>query len=108
MTLELKYLNNVTSLKLDPALCTGCRRCVEVCPRMVLTMQDHAAVIVDRDRCIECGACARNCEYGALSVNEGVGCATAIINSMLTGGEPTCGCSETDSESTTSSSNCCC
>jgi ferredoxin len=105
MTIRLQYLSNVTSLKLNPALCTACRRCVEVCPRMVLTMKDKRAAIVDRDLCIECGACARNCEFGALSVNEGVGCATAIINGMLTGGEPTCGCSEP--ESGTSTSSCC-
>jgi ferredoxin len=52
------------------------------------------AAITDRDLCMECGACARNCDFGAISVNAGVGCAAAIINSMITGGEPTCGCSD--------------
>jgi hypothetical protein len=42
---------------------------------------------------MECGACARNCDFGAITVNAGVGCAAAIINSMITGGEATCGCS---------------
>jgi hypothetical protein len=46
-----------------------------------------------------------NCEFGAVSVNSGVGCAAAIINSMITGGPPSCDCSGSPSQS--ASSNCC-
>jgi len=41
---------------------------------------------------MECGACARNCEFGALSVNAGVGCAAAVINGIIRGTEPDCDC----------------
>jgi hypothetical protein len=44
---------------------------------------------------MECGACALNCEFGAIAVNTGVGCAAALINGMITGGPPTCGCDNT-------------
>jgi NAD-dependent dihydropyrimidine dehydrogenase PreA subunit len=88
----MKYLADVTTLKYDSGKCAGCGRCVEVCPRGVFEMQDKRAVVTDRDLCMECGACARNCEFGAIAVNSGVGCAAALINSMVTGGEPTCGC----------------
>lgn len=90
----VKYLADVTTLKYDAGKCAGCGRCVEVCPRAVFEMQDKRAVITDRDLCMECGACAKNCVFGALTVNAGVGCAAAIINGMITGGEPTCGCSD--------------
>jgi len=53
------------------------------------------AAISDKDRCMECGACVRNCAFGAITVNAGVGCAAAIINGMITGGEPSCGCGDT-------------
>jgi hypothetical protein len=43
---------------------------------------------------MECGACALNCDFGALAVNSGVGCAAAIINSMITGGKPSCDCED--------------
>ena len=95
----MKYLADVTTLKYDAGKCAGCGRCVEVCPRAVFEMQDKRAVITDRDLCMECGACARNCEFGALAVNAGVGCAAAIINGMITGGEPTCGCGSDGSTS---------
>jgi NAD-dependent dihydropyrimidine dehydrogenase PreA subunit len=90
----MKYLANVTTLNYVPEKCSGCGRCVEVCPRGVFEMQDKRAAITDKDLCMECGACALNCEFGALSVNSGVGCAAAIINSMITGGPPSCDCSD--------------
>lgn len=90
----MRYLADTTSLFFDAAKCAGCGRCVEVCPHGVFAMQEQKAHLTDRDRCMECGACARNCEFGAITVNAGVGCAAALINSMITGGEPTCGCGD--------------
>jgi ferredoxin len=40
---------------------------------------------------MECGACAKNCPFGAIEVEEGVGCAAAILLSFFTGEEPSCG-----------------
>jgi len=89
----MKYLLGVSTLELFSDKCKGCGTCVEVCPHGVLAMSGKRAIIVDRDYCMECGACMTNCGFGALHVNKGVGCATAIINSMISGGEPTCDCS---------------
>ena len=91
----MKYLANVATLQHSRDKCTGCGRCVEVCPQSVFEMRDKRAAIIDRDLCMECGACALNCEFGAISVSAGVGCAAALINSMITGGPPTCGCGDT-------------
>lgn len=88
------YLKNTVSLKLFPDKCTGCGICIEVCPRVVFAMKDKKVYLVNSDRCIECGACARNCQFGALSVDAGVGCAAAVINGMIRGTEPACGCGE--------------
>lgn len=92
----MKYLADVTTLRYAPENCAGCGRCVEVCPRGVFEMRGKKAAVLDRDDCMECGACARNCEFGAIAVSSGVGCAAAIINSMINGGEPTCGCGSSD------------
>ena len=88
------YLKNTVTLDYQADRCTGCGRCAEVCPRGVFVMMEKRAGITDRDRCMECGACALNCEYGAIGVRAGVGCAAAIINGMITGGEAVCGCSD--------------
>jgi NAD-dependent dihydropyrimidine dehydrogenase PreA subunit len=90
----MKYLHNVSTLQYVPEKCTRCGRCVEVCPHGVFESQDKGVVLTDRDLCMECGACATNCAFGAISVNSGVGCAAAIIRGMVRGGEPTCGCSK--------------
>ena len=88
----MKYLANVASLVILPERCTGCGMCVDVCPHEVFSVHDKRATILDKDRCMECGACANNCAFGALKVDKGVGCAAALINGMVTGGEPSCGC----------------
>lgn len=96
-----RYLKNVVTLEVHPAKCTGCSICLDVCPHEVLEMRDKMITIRDRDACMECGACARNCPFDAISVQSGVGCAAAIIRGALTGTEPTCGCaSPTDGNNT--------
>lgn len=89
---ELRYLEGVVTLQLDATKCIGCGMCPTVCPHGVFVMTEGKAAVTDRDRCIECGACARNCPVEAITVKAGVGCASAIIHSWLTGEEPSCDC----------------
>ncbi|MDA8325783.1 MAG: mercury methylation ferredoxin HgcB [Nitrospiraceae bacterium] len=92
----MRYLANTATLRISHEKCVGCGMCLEVCPHDVFRLEGRKAAISDPDACMECGACVNNCPAGALSVNRGVGCAAAIINGMLTGGEPSCGCSPKD------------
>ena len=79
----MRYLAGVSTLELSPGICTGCGLCATVCPHGVMVMDNGRARILDRDACMECGACARNCPPGAVTVQAGVGCAQAVINSAL-------------------------
>ncbi|AFV02118.1 MULTISPECIES: mercury methylation ferredoxin HgcB [unclassified Dehalobacter] len=88
-----RYLKNVSTLTLKYEKCTGCGRCLEVCPHQVLGLKCKKAEILDIDLCMECGACARNCPFNAIDVKSGVGCASAVITGWLTGTEPSCDCS---------------
>jgi NAD-dependent dihydropyrimidine dehydrogenase PreA subunit len=92
MSEKLVYLRGVSSLQLDRETCIGCGLCTQVCPHAVFAIADGKAQVQERDRCMECGACARNCPVAALAVKAGVGCASAIIHSWLTGEEPSCDC----------------
>lgn len=94
----MKYISNVSTLALHTNQCTGCGICLDVCPHAVFSLRDGKAIILDKDRCMECGACVQNCAFGALNVDKGVGCAVALINSMITGAEPSCDCSDNDSK----------
>ena len=89
---DFRYLENVVTLALDRDKCIGCGMCTVVCPHRILDMKGDKVEIVDKNGCIECGACAENCPVAALSVKKGVGCASAIINSWLSGKEPSCDC----------------
>jgi len=97
----LRYLEDAVTLAFDADKCTGCRVCTIVCPHGVFAMgADKRAYLADRGVCMECGACALNCAWGAISVKPGVGCAEAIIHSWIHGGEPSCGCSVPGAEAT--------
>lgn len=90
---EMKYLDDVATLQLDVGGCIGCAMCTVVCPHAVFGMEEDKAAITDHNRCMECGACAKNCPVSVISVEAGVGCASAIIYGWLTGNEPSCDCS---------------
>ena len=87
------YLKNVVTLSLKEEMCSGCGRCLEVCPHNVFAMLNKRAAIVQRDACMECGACARNCAWDAISVQAGVGCAAALLHAKLHKTSIECGCS---------------
>jgi len=86
------YLEN--TLIYNAELCSGCGVCVMVCPHAVFEMNGRKAVLSRPQACMECGACRLNCIAGAISVESGVGCATAMIHAALRGRkEATCECS---------------
>jgi len=90
--MKLTYLKNVATLSFFAEKCVGCGKCAEVCPHGVFSLTDQKARVSEKDLCMECGACALNCPAKAIEVKAGVGCASAIIKSWITGGEPSCGC----------------
>ena len=97
---RLRYFSEVLTLELIQDKCNNCGMCVKVCPHEVFEIIEKKVRITGRDYCMECGACALNCQVKAITVNSGVGCAAGIISGILNNSEPTCGCSD-------SKSNCC-
>jgi NAD-dependent dihydropyrimidine dehydrogenase PreA subunit len=85
-------VSRLNTLQYDSEMCVNCGRCSEVCPHGVFMALDHVVSAVRGDACIECGACQLNCPTAAIQVESGVGCASAMILSALTGRtESTCG-----------------
>jgi NAD-dependent dihydropyrimidine dehydrogenase PreA subunit len=105
---NITYLKDVVTLQLDENKCTGCGMCLEVCPHEVFKTNASHAVIQNRDACMECGACSLNCPFGAISVQAGVGCANAVINSMLGRKNSECSCSVDSTDSKVKQGGCCC
>ena len=54
-------------VRIDKNLCVGCLSCVGFCP--YLAMRVHPDYVVPF-KCVSCGACAKQCPTGALSVQD--------------------------------------
>jgi ferredoxin len=82
--MELKYLE-MNTLEYDVKKCTGCGMCAIVCPHRIFKVEGKKAEVVRGDKCIECGACMRNCAFDAIKVDSGPGCAAAVLASRFKG-----------------------
>jgi electron transport complex protein RnfB len=49
-------------------LCTGCHRCVDVCPTHALIQSEEKAHLHHPDRCTYCTACEDVCPEGAIEL----------------------------------------
>lgn len=49
--------------------CTGCEKCVEVCPRKVLVLEDGRAKATNIVECSLCKLCVEECEAKAISIS---------------------------------------
>ncbi len=78
--LRCKWCCNPESQKTYPEvkynkanLCTGCGKCIEVCPANALTLiknetEDEYDVLVDRDKCTHCGKCGDVCRTDKIEI----------------------------------------
>ena len=55
-------------IKIDYGKCTGCRECVYACNYGVLTILDGVAVVAAPQKCASCMKCVNVCSAGAVSV----------------------------------------
>jgi formate hydrogenlyase subunit 6/NADH:ubiquinone oxidoreductase subunit I len=60
MTRELPSLNET--------LCTGCRRCVDVCPTLCLEMAGPLPWLPRPEDCVSCEACVLVCPVAAIQM----------------------------------------
>jgi len=60
-----KYIINI-----DKELCTGCRRCSEVCPVNAIEGEKGNPQSINRDLCVLCGQCVQICSAYSLGNNK--------------------------------------
>ncbi len=54
--------DNTPMISIDRELCTGCRRCAEVCPVDAIKGKEGEAQLIDTEKCIMCGQCIQICK----------------------------------------------
>jgi len=55
-------------VRISPVLCTGCLRCLRVCPTQALRVRESRPAILEH-LCINCAECIAACEPGALAMS---------------------------------------
>lgn len=50
--------------------CIGCRKCAEICPAKVITMNEHSRPVCDYDHCISCFCCHEICPVKAIDIKK--------------------------------------
>ncbi|WML36983.1 [FeFe] hydrogenase, group A [Clostridium sp. OS1-26] len=63
---------SINIINIDKGLCTGCRRCAEVCPVNAIEGEDGKPQIINSDRCVVCGQCVQICNVYASSFEEDI------------------------------------
>lgn len=57
-------------ISIDREICTGCKRCVEVCPVDAIKGPEGTPQIIDKDVCVACGQCVQVCSVYASDFDE--------------------------------------
>ena len=55
------------SIRIEPSVCTGCGRCIEVCPGNLIKKDQEGRAVIKRERdCWGCTSCLKECRSGAV------------------------------------------
>lgn len=69
--LRILPFNNQWEIRIDEEACTGCGKCVNICPQ-IFVLEDDVAVIIDRDDRHQfkklCKKAADACSLGAIII----------------------------------------
>jgi electron transport complex protein RnfB len=54
--------------RIDAARCTGCERCIEICPTQALVQVNGKAILLYPERCTYCTLCEDICPANAIAL----------------------------------------
>ena len=64
-----KVVLDLVTAVVDETVCTGCAKCVSVCPYTAIELdEDKELVTVTEVKCKGCGSCSATCPVGAVQV----------------------------------------
>ena len=56
---------------IDRERCVACGACAKACPKLALSVPRGICAAVETALCVGCGRCAKTCPAGAIEVREG-------------------------------------
>ena len=63
---------SINIINIDKELCTGCRRCAEVCPVNAIEGEEGKTQTINSDRCVICGQCVQICSVYASNFQDDI------------------------------------
>lgn len=54
------------SYEIIPSKCKGCSLCSKICPAGAISGEVKNPFVIDKDKCIKCGACIEKCKFNAI------------------------------------------
>ncbi|MGN0716083.1 MAG: NADH-ubiquinone oxidoreductase-F iron-sulfur binding region domain-containing protein [Anaerovoracaceae bacterium] len=54
------------SYQILPDKCRGCTACAHVCPAAAISGNLREPHVIDKEKCLKCGACLEKCKFGAI------------------------------------------
>nr|WP_312575980.1 NADH-quinone oxidoreductase subunit NuoF [Sedimentibacter sp.] len=61
-----KVCKGLSTIIIDSALCKGCSKCARNCPVDAISGKIREPFVIDRNKCIKCGACIEACSFKAI------------------------------------------
>lgn len=55
---------------IDKSKCIGCGACISICPMGALSFSDDGKAQVDVAKCVKCGYCQDTCPVNAIDIND--------------------------------------
>ncbi len=61
-----KQCKGLMALEIDSQLCKGCSKCARNCPVNAISGKIKEPFVIDKNKCIKCGACIEACAFKAI------------------------------------------
>ncbi|MEG1751720.1 MAG: 4Fe-4S binding protein [Clostridia bacterium] len=57
-------------MMVDKKKCIGCGACIEICPVGAISFSDDGTALINEKKCVKCGSCSVTCPVSAITIRK--------------------------------------